>query len=159
MDGVILNVIFLKEIDMKKIFVILLLSFGAAFGANADTTVFDCTVKDGTHVTLQRADNKDLWTTTITKPNGEVKEIEKPGNNMATGFSYHAAANSANTEIYVNTKNKMYVLGYNDQGTSNDGYIQTMENGKQTAYGECDVKSFKVDFSKPELFENFTSVD
>jgi len=144
---------------MKKLLVVLPLLVMFAVPAQADDLIFQCSLKSGTEVKLEREAKSDTWTMTKTEPNKQPLVVTKSGNNMGASSEIHAAVNTAITEIYVDTAETYYVLGSRERGTEINGYVQEMQNGKQAAYGDCETKSFHVDFSAKGLFDNFTIVD
>lgn len=144
---------------MNKMFAVLPLMVALTAPAYANTVVFDCTLKDATRYTLEREDKADVWVMRIAPPGVAATEVTKSGNNMGAGSYFHAAVNTATTEIYIHLPEKEYTLSSSEHGIAISGFVQETKDGKQTAYGECEVKSFKVDFSKPGLFDNFTIVD
>lgn len=144
---------------MKRLFVVLPLLVMFAVPVQADDLIFQCFMKGDVEVKLEREVKSDTWTMTRTEPTKPPLVIVKNGKNMAVGSMIHAAVSTAITEIYVNTDPTLYVLGSSERGTEINGYVQEMQNGVQTAYGDCDSKTFRVDFSAKEVFDNFTIVD
>lgn len=144
---------------MNKLFAVLPVLAMFAVPVQADDLIFQCFMKGDVEVKLEREVKSDTWTMTRTEPAKTPLVVVKNGNNMGVGSEVHAAVNTVTTEIYVDTPNTFYVLGSSERGTEITGYVQEMQNGKQTAYGDCDSKTFHVDFSAKGLFDNFTIVD
>lgn len=145
---------------MKKLLTVLL-NFLALFvlSAQANDVIFQCTLKGDVEVKLEREAKSDTWIMTRIEPNKKPLVVIKAGNDMGVSSQLHAAENTAINEVYVDTPETFYALGWIDDSKTISGYVQELKNGVQTAYGKCDDKSFHVDTSTPGLFDNLTVVD
>lgn len=144
---------------MKLLSAVLLLLVVLSNAVQAADRIYTCDIKDGRNFALDRDPEKDEWTLTISKEGKHQTSVYKDGNEMAVGTLYSRTENTATVELYVNALQGMYVLASSEHGTKVTGYVYLSVNGKQTAYGECEIKTLQVDFSKQGLFDNFTIVD
>lgn len=124
-------------------------------------TMFQCKLKDGVRVQLERQAEGDQWQLTLSPPGRPPVVLKKVGNDMGVNFNYHASIATAEREVYMSSPDHswFYTLGVTDKAGHKTGHLQVMNNGVETVYEECVEGTLSEKFEETSAFSNMTTVD